>query len=231
MTHSWYNLYKQANSLPFDLTIDEVDPRTFEFAKSKYSGMGNIDYHMYPETAEKEKQKKPKFLGCGLNGVVTDIGNNRVRKYTIDPTEATLAESLIENTKYPVVKVFSVEQLQVSLWAIDMEKLTPVNKIAPQSNMFISDIAMYIKENNSEPSFNKFLLYLSSKGFININDEQFHKKLKPQYKNVFKKMERFFLLKEIRLIDDLKIENLGENSKGEWLLFDLQPIGSYNSLD
>ncbi len=111
--------------MPLPVTIPKND--------NGFRGPGMINDRMTQETADTEKLLDPEYLGSGHFGVAVKINNGNVVKYTYHKDDAIKAESLIGNTKYPVVRVFDVLQIQESppLWAIEMEKVTPYRELDP----------------------------------------------------------------------------------------------------
>lgn len=128
ISHNWYEMYKISMALPID------KPSGLE-SGHWWDGINAIDEKMDEETANKEKSrlKAPSFLGSGVWGVVLDIGDNMVVKYTTKQEEADMARFLMQHGyQYPVVKVYDVKRIQDrelnELWAITMEKLKKLDR-------------------------------------------------------------------------------------------------------
>ena len=94
---NWYNLYRQA-SPPLPVTVHK-EHRIWGVTEE-------LDDFMDQETADKEKGRNQGFLGVGAYGLVSDIGDGKVIKYTTWPGEAESYKRLIgKDTEYPIVKV------------------------------------------------------------------------------------------------------------------------------
>lgn len=222
MKHSWYDLYKLSNALPFDIGTTE----------SRGNGLNHINKRMTPETATTEKTETKKYIASGEGGVVVDIGNNKVRKYTFKKHEAEKAQSLIGNTKYPVVKVYSVKKIQEKedsdIWAIDMERVTPLTRanIPEKEEDLIWHIFHRIISDGEEiknwPQFAYEYICLESWNRDYESVESIPDEVKKRISSYYDNIKSLKCLNEINLLWDCSAWNVGIDSNGKWVLFDLE---------
>ena len=93
-------------------------------------GLNRIDHRMTQETADREKERNPSYLGSGAFGVIIDLGGGKVGKYITDYTEADFADEIKRNPVPCVVKIHSVTQVQQevnskvpNLWLVIEDKV------------------------------------------------------------------------------------------------------------
>lgn len=141
------NWLTKLTSLPYELEImphpQEVRPlirKPDELKLRPYEGAERIGWHMPKEIAEKEEEKYPNMipLGYGRFGIVYDLQDGRVMKYTMLEDEVYAADALIKHPIPCVVKVFEVREVMKPgsefIWAILMEK---VQSLSSGEKLFI----------------------------------------------------------------------------------------------
>ena len=113
--------------LPFPVEFPAHRERVEFSYDERRMGYDELDSVMTQEVSDAEKSRfeDMSYKGSGAIGVATDIGNNRVRKYTVSKAEADAATSVQELQPKCMVPVYGVEQVQLSppIWAIDVAKV------------------------------------------------------------------------------------------------------------
>lgn len=146
---NWYRRYKIANieNIPYFKTFpyqeegskDHENKRPFAHSTLTYLKEHFKDENRLNKIIEK-MFPNAKFLGGGANGVVYDLGNEKVLKITEDSTEAMFASKYRNSQFKHIAQIYDVLLLNkiqktdnsypISLWGIVVEKVKPLNDTA-----------------------------------------------------------------------------------------------------
>lgn len=206
---NWYDAYKRAMALPQEVPNEYVE----------YGGVERIDLWMSDDTAKQEKNKNPglSFCGSGANGLVYDIGNGRVVKYTLSVLEADKAKILMSNNgDYPVPKIYSVNEVQNKngrhIWAITMEKM----KLLDRKYWDVWDFIINWRKhapNGWGAEIDEVM--------VGVNKYVFSVISQSEKRWMCEESLRFKKLDALDLLWDAKGRNIGINSEGHLVLLDL----------
>lgn len=199
---------KRAQSKPMALPFD----RTQLPFGSGYEGIGKIDQTMTEETARKEQEKhNPEYLGAGTYGLatVTPMEPEVVRKYTRDEAEVQNAKQLKEHPIPCTAVIFDVIRIQEypPLWVVESER---VKQLPRHERLMLQQV---------------FIAYPQG-DFLFKDPQTILKAIRfaPNSMNI-QLMEKFLqmakCLREYDLDEDMHPGNLGYNSDGDMVLFDI----------
>jgi len=122
---NWLHKICQAKPLPAPF-IDQKQSR------EEGDGLLNIYRKMQASVSlkEEERHKDMRYLGHGLFGLVYDLNNGHVLKYTDKLHEVINAKRLINNPIPCAVKVYNTKRVQTNsdLWSIESEKIEKLSR-------------------------------------------------------------------------------------------------------
>lgn len=219
MPKNWLSKLCQSKPMPLPFRGDGIRDK---LPIRDQKGWDNIDHTMSQETANSEANYGPEFLGSGAHGIATTAPSNTVKKYTTRRSEAAAAKMIMQNPRDHLVKIITVDQIQTSpnLWSIQMERCKTLNELEKR--------VINATENgefNQPRDFRKFL-----------NNAIFGKHLTPQElddPNILNHIELLYLQfcavwKDATTIGlghpDASANNVGWNSNGDLVLFDLSTM-------
>jgi len=220
---SWFKRAQSAK--PMALPFDRPDKNTLN--TDNYSrhpgGLIHIDRLMTQDTADREKQRNPQFLGSGSVGVAVDLGNGRVGKYTDDYPEANFAKWVKDNPVPCVVRVYDVINVQKQntdpasatrtepIWMIVMDR---VQTLSPSEIKIANDYAIHGWRQQANDNLNEA-------GFR--SSHEFALKKYPQQKDFIDRLFNFAKQLTTHGIntDDARGENIGYDKQGNLVLIDL----------
>jgi hypothetical protein len=184
------------------------------------TGIERIDAFMTEETAKREKEKRsPKYLDSGASGVVVELGNGIVGKYTVLKHEAERASAFVGVDLPCVVKVLNVEKISQKpeshrdLWFITMEKVKSLQGAE-------LDLAHKMRR---VPEYWDILMY-----DINNKYSEWEKAFPHLISFIQKHRQLTNCLRENNIhADDVHGLNLGYNNQGNLVLIDLEEVSYY----
>jgi len=222
---NWYKEIKfAAPPLPSYRGIDDIS-----YGPSKRrTGIDAIEIALTEEKAEKEKRRNPPltYMGSGAWGIAYEpgISENIIVKYTTDDTEYISAKRILEmqegGRNVPgIATVFYAEEIDEGIYKIYLEKAFPLTREEARMVNALSH------ENNNvieEHNFNEYYEFFMSdykKAFVSgVN----LKIIREAY-NKFRELI-ISLKPAIIWFRDVHGDNIGKNSKGDYIILDLGSI-------
>lgn len=202
LTENWLQKISQFKDMPVPHpdTIPEYNKQ------QEYGGHYNIDTIMTEETARSEESKHDfRYLGDGMMGLVFHK-NGRTYKYVADDDEVAGAERAYENPLSCIANVLEpprmVQEYPKPIWLITMEKVELLND-------FEQDVIRDYRNKIQGETYNDIILDMSESQSIIQN-----------YDNLVDCLETNSFGS-----NDAHAENIGYDSQGNLVLFDLG--GSY----
>jgi lysozyme family protein len=192
----------EPKDMAFPVTIPYIDPKTD-------TGAYRVDERMSEETAEAERERHgdPQWLGSGQFGAAIECKPGFACKYTDDPGEAAAAEKAQQATG-GVVKVHEVKQIQNEppLWAIITDKIRTLDSFEQDEYLVVRKALFRFPEEQKE----RFQRY----------DQAANPQKLKELDNAATKMIHQ-LTSQGFTIEDINPSNVGWDSEGNIVLFDL----------
>lgn len=148
---------KFADGKPMALPFADP-PANFYLGHPGHRGLSKVDEWMTEDVArEQEKEFSPEFLGAGNLGVVVQLPDGKIGKYTADANEAFISRWAIRNRLACLPIIYDVRELQEDpqLWVVIREEVTPLNR---EELIAVRDIAYTLNDEDLESARRKVMV-------------------------------------------------------------------------
>lgn len=209
-------------------------PENYDYEK----GYANVDMFMSREEAEQQSTQYPNmsFLGSGKDGLAVEVGNNTVIKYVPSGAEASNYERAMAYGLSCIPKIYNVQPLNMknNVFAITMEKVRPLNPLEKAvvygtwafhaSDIFEIPPEMVLEDLNEAYTDNyEYYSKEYAQGIEDVFESERNPAIRKTILNIIQKYQQMAdcLLNNDFTLNDAHDDNIGWNSIGDMVLFDL----------